>query len=312
MQSREYLKEALKNPTSIAHLVNSQYYLARRQHEEAALELERALALDPNNPASHAEMGHLLFLSGRPKESLDFINRAIRLDPLNPSRYLYLLGCAQFCMGNLEEAAALIERGLKINPDMTRSGSWLVAIYGLLGKEEEARTALETFSKGRAPKPGMRNITYFFPFTDQALADRFAEGLIKGGVPGRASEYLPGFKENRLKGEEIKDLLFGSVITGFFGDTLGGKQWRIVRAKDGEFTWHGPEPATPSKTEEPTASYKGKSWIEGDMLCQQYEKRLSGLEFCQSVFRNPRGTHESKDEYFQFSDFGSPTFSVAR
>jgi len=48
------------------------------------------------------------------------------------------------------------------------------------------------------------------------------------------------------------------------------------------------------------------------MLCQKYQKRLSGLEFCQTVFRNPKGTEERKDEYFQFSDFGTPTFSVAR
>jgi len=48
------------------------------------------------------------------------------------------------------------------------------------------------------------------------------------------------------------------------------------------------------------------------MLCQKYQKRFWGLEFCQTVFRNPRGTDENKDEYFQFGDFGAVAFSVAR
>jgi len=312
LQSREYLKEALKNPTSIAYLVNSQHYLARRQHEEAVFELERALALDPNNPAIYAAMGNTLVFSGRPREAVDFINRAIRLDPLNPGRYVYLLGNAQFCMGNLEEAAGLIEKGLRINPELTRSASFLMVTYGLLGKEKEARAALEIFNKGRAVEPRIRNIMYFIPFNDPVLADRFAEGLIKAGVPGRPSECLPAFKENRLNGEEIKRLLFGSTVTGI---TPGGQQWWIDRGKDGGLTWRGQEPIsfrTVRNELESISSDMGKSWIEGDMICQQYQKRLWGLEFCSTVFRNPKGTDEGKDEYFLIQDFGSIAFSLVR
>jgi hypothetical protein len=51
-------------------------------------------------------------------------------------------------------------------------------------------------------------------------------------VPGHPSEYLPAFKENRLKGEEIKGLLFGSTIAGIFAD---GQQWWIDQGKDDGF-----------------------------------------------------------------------------
>jgi TolB-like protein len=311
--SRKYVKEALKNPTPIAYLVNARYYLARRQHKEAVFELERALALDPNDPANNAAMGYALFLSGRPREAINFINRAIRLDPHNPARYLYLLGGAQFCMGNLEEAATLVEKGLRINPELTGSAAWLVAIYGLLGKEKEAHAALEIYKKGRAAEPRIRNIMYFFPFNDPAVTDRFAEGLIKAGVPGRPSEYLPAFKKNQLTGEEIKRLLFGSTSIGFFGNYPGGRQWRIDRGRDGGFTWRGPEPISTGKNgQEPISSDTGKSWIEGDMICQQYQKRFWGLEFCSTVFRNPKGTGADKDEYFLFQDVGSVAFSLVR
>jgi Flp pilus assembly protein TadD len=113
-----------------------------------------------------------------------FFENKVLASPCTHGNYLHLLGGAQFCMGNLEEAATLIEKGLRINPELTRSASWLMAIYGLLGKEKEARAALEIFRKGRGVAPRIRNIMYFFPFNDPGLADRFAEGLIKAGVPG--------------------------------------------------------------------------------------------------------------------------------
>jgi adenylate cyclase len=314
LRSREYLKEAMKNPTSIAYLVNAHHYLTRRQHEEATFELERALALDPNNPAILSAMGIMLIFSSRPREAVNFINRAIRLDPLNPGRYLYLLGYVQFCMGNLEEAAGLIEKGLRINPDLTLSASWLMATYGLLGKEKEARAALEIYNRGWAGEvePRIRNIMYNLPFNTPTLADRFAGGLFKAGVPGQPSEYLPAFKENRLNGEEIKGLLFGSTITGIFAD---GQQWWIDQGKDGGFTWRsqGSISFRTAKNELVTiSSNTGKSRVEGDMICQQQQKRFWGLEYCSTVFRNPKGTEDGKDEYFFFQDFGFLPFSLVQ
>jgi len=47
----------------------------------------------------------------------------------------------------------------------------------------------------------------------------------------------------------------------------------------------------------------GKSWIEEDMLCHQYEKRFEGLKHYISVFRNPEGTSQKKDEYIQLTDW---------
>jgi TolB-like protein/Flp pilus assembly protein TadD len=298
--ARKYLKEAMKNPTSIAHLVNSQFYLYQRQHEEAISELQRALILDPNNPLCNASLGSALFLGGRPQEAVDFINRAIRLDPVNPARYLYLLGGAQFCMGNLEEAASLVEKGIRLNPELTGSAGWLLATYGLLGRDKEASAAMDIYKKGKAGEFYIREVMYFFPFKDRTVADRFAEGLSKAGVKGRPSEYLPAFKENQLSGDQVKKLLFGSTIIGIVPD---GRQWSAERKENGAITYRGPGPISADV---------GKNWTEGDVLCQQYEKRFWGLEFFSTVFRNPKGTYEGKDEYFLCSDIAFSPFSVVR
>jgi len=209
----------MKNPTATAHHVNGLLYLLRRQHEEAVSELERALVLYPNDPSIYQDMGLVLNFSGKPKEAIDFLHRGMRLDPHNPARHL---GMAQFCLGNLEEAANLLEKAVRINPEMTGSFSYLAVIYGLLGRQKEARAALETFIKvwGGPVNPTLPAIMYTFPFKDRAVADRFAEGMVKAGMTGPPSTYFPSFKENQLTGEEISKLLLGSKITGISIGTL--------------------------------------------------------------------------------------------
>jgi TolB-like protein len=299
----QYLKLALKNPTAIAHHVNGLMYFQRRQHEEAISELERALVLDPNDPSVYLDMGLALNLSGKPKEAADFLNRGMRLDPHNPARYLIQLGLAQFCMGNLEEAAGLIEKGRRINPELTGPFSYLAVIYGLLGREKDARAALETYIKvwGGPANPGLPVIMYPVPFKDRLVADRFAEGMVKAGIAGPPSAYFPTYKENQLTGEDIKKLLFGSKITGIYPD---GRQWWVERKKDGETILRG----GPG----PISSDTGKSWIEGDLLCTQFQKSFWGIEYCLTVFRNPKGTYEGKDEYINCTDFGFSPWSIAR
>jgi adenylate cyclase len=306
-RSIQYLQKAPKDP--ITHYVKSRMYVLRRQYQEAISEMERGLALDPNDPACHLEMGLALTMEGRPKDAVEFLNRGMRLDPHNPSRYLVVLGMAHFCMGELEEAAGLLEKAMRLNPETAPSwGCWLAASYGLLGRDQEARTALETtpLKKAWGDHPyNLRIFMYYHPFKDRPVADRYAEGLLKAGVSGKLSDYLPAFKENQLNGEEIKRLLFGSTITGFdwnwpFGT---GQQWWMDNKKNGEFTY---------RALGPISSDTGKSRIEGDMICWQYQKSFGGVEIRGTVFRYPGGTSKGKEEYFWCSDFGFSTFSLVK
>jgi TolB-like protein/Tfp pilus assembly protein PilF len=88
LRARQYLREAMKEPTSIAYQVGGVMDLNLRQHDEAISQLEKALTLDPNDPACLAAMSRVLSFSGRPAEGLEYAKDAMRLDPLNPGRYL--------------------------------------------------------------------------------------------------------------------------------------------------------------------------------------------------------------------------------
>jgi len=56
-------------------------------------------------------------MSGKPKEGIEYLKTALRLDPLNPSRYFGNIGIAYFCMGEWQEAVTVIDKALKLNPE---------------------------------------------------------------------------------------------------------------------------------------------------------------------------------------------------
>jgi len=305
----QYLQKAKKDP--MAHSVKSQMYLWRRQHQEAISEAERGLALDPNNPVISYNMGRALIYAGRPKDAVEYFKKGMRLDPNNPFRYLAGLGMAHFYIGELQEATALLEKALTLNPkEEFGIPVWLAVYYALLGRDQEARALIEIAKKEKIDFPvgsafNLRNFMNPAPFKDRAVAERWAEGLRKAGIPPAniPGGYFPTFKENQLTGEEIRSLFFGSKITGYI---FYPQQFWMNYERNGEFTWQGPSALGG------TSSDSGKSRIEGDMICWQYQKRFWGVEYCGTFFRYPGGSFENKDEYFWCSDFGFSTFSVEK
>ncbi|NIS61090.1 MAG: tetratricopeptide repeat protein [Proteobacteria bacterium] len=300
LRVRPYLQRAMKNPTSIAHGVSSSMALFMHQHEEAIAEAERAIALDPNDADSHGMMARALIMAGRPEESISFLKRMMLLDPHNPSRPLGLLGMAHFCMGQLEEAVTLIERALAHNPELREFAAPLAATYAHLHRDQEARAALDSYRKGydHAARGTLVRAMSFWPFRDPEVADRFANGLLKAGLTGQPSGYYKLSEEHELTGEEIKVLVFGRKMYGgeLVPSDLG--LWRIHRTKDGKATYVGQ-----------FVSDSGRSWIEGDMLCDQWQKHFGGLKYCSRVFRNPEGTRQEENEYLLIRDFGIARFS---
>ena len=117
LRLREYTQMALKKPTPSAYNLSALLYLSRRQHKEAISELERGLALDPNSRECLFNMGRVLYLAGRPKEGIEYINKSWRLDPRSRLLYLVALGWAHFCMGETAEAATFFEQALRLHPE---------------------------------------------------------------------------------------------------------------------------------------------------------------------------------------------------
>ena len=176
--------------------------------------------------------------------------------------------------------------------------SFLPIIYAQVGRVQEARAMLEDRTKEWPAS--MKNVRWFMSglsLKDLQAAERFAEGLIKAGLPGEPSGFYKISKENRLTGNEMRKLFFGRKVAG--SNMITGKQWWIERSKDGKAT-----------IRDGKDSDTGKSWIEAEMLCDQWNSLYESLRDCWVVYRNPEGTSENSDEYLGAPGYGLYPFSL--
>lgn len=216
-------------------------------------------------------------------------------------------------MGQLEEALAAYERAHEQNPKLRWVSTRLAVVYANLGRIDEARNALEPLIKyydGRGVEViNLRYQMYLRPFKDKEVEKRFADGLLKAGIPGEFGGYFKIYQKYKLTGEQIKDLVFDQTITGF--DIVSGKQWWEKRSKDGDATYRGPKGYVKGKvTDVEETSDAGKSWVEGFRLYSQWANLYGGLKDCFPIYRNPEGMPEKKDEYIGVAVYGFVPFSV--
>ena len=147
VRADENIKTAMKNPTPLAYLVGSKMLVSSFEHEKAIAKAEQAIAHDPNDANGYIAMAYTLIYSGRPKEALGFIKKAMRLDPHYPTFYIFVLGLADFGMDRFEEAATSFQRALKRNPENYVPLIPLAAAYAHLNREQDATATIEKLRK---------------------------------------------------------------------------------------------------------------------------------------------------------------------
>jgi TolB-like protein/class 3 adenylate cyclase/Tfp pilus assembly protein PilF len=189
--AEQYLARAMREPTPLAHQVASAMQLQAQQHDEALAEAKRSIESDPNDANGYIALAGALSFSGRPDQALEAVDRAMRLNPHYPSSYLYQRGLAQFAAGRGDETVASLERAIAMNADDYWSQRLLLAAYGQVGRDADARR-LYASMKSRKDARGqwaymdpltIKAVTYWYPFTRSSDVQRFSAGLAKAGVP---------------------------------------------------------------------------------------------------------------------------------
>ena len=149
------------------------------QWEESDRAFAAAFELDPNCADAWADLSDLSVLSGRPKEGIDLIRKALRLNPHPEVWYYLVLGQAQYAA---RQYVAAIETLRKEETYRTHSRRFLAASLAQLGRLDEAHRETEMFLLSN-PHFTISHWVESMPFRDDAARDHFVDGFRKAGLP---------------------------------------------------------------------------------------------------------------------------------
>lgn len=160
-------------------LMGMVYLWKDRQHEQAIAAAEKAIALDPNYALGYSILAEILNFAGRSEEVLGLMEKAMRLNPRYPARYLFFLGNAQYQVGQYEEAIATLRRAVTRNPNHMPTHIFLATSYVELGRMDEARAEMAEVLRISPDFSGSKKRG---PYKDQAVPKRMGAALRKAGL----------------------------------------------------------------------------------------------------------------------------------
>jgi adenylate cyclase len=170
---------AFDDNDSDVHRILAAANVAVGDHEKAIYHQERALSLNPNDDLIVVQQGELLTWLGEPERGIEWILKAMRLNPYHPARFWNHLGRAYFVARRYAEA---IEAFKHITTPDHAHLAFLAACYAQLGDSAaaEARTA-EVLSR----KPDFTVASYLetLHYRTKSDLEHHRQALLKAGLP---------------------------------------------------------------------------------------------------------------------------------
>jgi adenylate cyclase len=145
-RAEQLLLEALERDANLAGAHERMGLLRRLQNRltESKIELETAIALDPNYAPADRQLAFTLMYLGQPEAAIPLVEKAIRLNPHDPNiaNSYNALGLCHFLVGHVDQAIDLLRKAQAANPRLYYVQLRLAAALGLKGHLDEARAVL--------------------------------------------------------------------------------------------------------------------------------------------------------------------------
>jgi tetratricopeptide (TPR) repeat protein len=116
-----------------------------QQYDEAVLEYQKAIKLNPKYAAAHVGLGIVLEDRHKQDEAVVEYQKAIKLDPKHAAAY-YNLGKARYFQHKYDDAILEYQKAIKLNPKYASAYYWWGLALSEKGKPDEAK---EKFAKAR-------------------------------------------------------------------------------------------------------------------------------------------------------------------
>jgi TolB-like protein len=164
-----------------AHELVALIYLLRdKQPEQALAVVKQSLAQVPNWFAGYVTLGVLFNAMGRPEETLELQEQAMRLSPRS-DLFLPVLGRAYRLLRRYEEATSALKGALAVNRNRLDAHLDLAATYSELGRQEEARAEAAEVLR-LSPKFSLEVYRQRLSYTEPGETERLLTALRKAGL----------------------------------------------------------------------------------------------------------------------------------
>jgi tetratricopeptide (TPR) repeat protein len=175
----------------VAHHMRAWVLIAQRRPEEAIVEAERSLALNPSFVDAYFPLNIANDVLGHPEKALEYVDKAIRLSPRDPAlpAFYWNKGWAYFLAYREVQAIEWLRRALAVWPEWPLPNMVLAAALALNGNEIEAcRTVKHYLSfNGVTTRSISAVTTQLVSFSESpfwlACIKRLSEGLRRAGMP---------------------------------------------------------------------------------------------------------------------------------
>jgi adenylate cyclase len=192
-QAEEFAARALAADRNFywAHLARAAVLISQKRHEEAIVELEQTLVLNPGFTYAYKLLCEANNYLGKPDRGMEYVDKAIRLSPRDPN-LPWSYGEKAWSLLMLQQDDLAIEwlsRTLALRPEAVISRALLASALALTGRQAEASVELKRYLSLKDTTS--KTIAEFRPqhraVSDNpkwlAYSDRLVEGLRKAGMP---------------------------------------------------------------------------------------------------------------------------------
>ncbi len=162
-----------------AHVILGRIDIFHHRYDEARAEMDRAIAVNPNDAQALAGRGNALMWTGQTDAAIDALEEAQRLDPeLNPLDR-FALGLAYYLRRRYDAAIEQEELNLRKVPAANFSRIILAAAYG---EENRTEDAARIVAEIRRFDPAFDLQEFGGKLLDPADLEHLREGLRKAGL----------------------------------------------------------------------------------------------------------------------------------
>jgi adenylate cyclase len=169
---------ALDDNDADVHRILAAVAISRNDLSRAGYHQDRALALNPNYDLVVVQMGELFTWLGRAQEGVEWIRKAMQLNPHHPARFWSHLGKAHFVGRQYAQA---IESFMRLSTLDAQQHAFVAACYGWLG-DQTAATAHVMRVRQLDPELDQQKLLATLHYSSEADLAHFREGLTKAGL----------------------------------------------------------------------------------------------------------------------------------